>query len=475
MNQYSEIIKRFQAVEDELAKLRKQRNYELYNLDEENVPRLREYSKLISENQKAISLVEQNVSDVESSVTLLSQYVNESIVELETLTGQIDNELKTVKTNLATVETKADDAAASAELAAQSVTELESEVSGQIRTLTQNVASVKATADSASASVSAIVKNVGSNGAVTAASIVAKINDAGSSVQISADHISLKGKTIALTADTIDITSTYFNVSTSGAVECTSLNVTGDKSTINIEGNSLSSAIVKVSYNDLEYYTNVIPNGIYTKTGTLNSELSPSRLRIGADGGYYNQYSLMTSSQITCTYGQYMYPTFEANSIYNQVIVGGALFVYGSFNQKSKVSQTESYGDKALYCVESPSPYYSDYGRGTISEDGMLTVWLDPVFIECIDQNYDYFVQITLESTGNCYVSERYFDHFTVKGDPGTQFMFVITAPQNSLSAQRLETFVMPEEEDRIETNLENANYDAIGNSVLNEYENQIL
>ena len=60
-----------------------------------------------------------------------------------------------------------------------------SEISG----LKSTTATIKQTADSAGASISQIVEAVGKNGKVNAASIVAAVNSAGSSVKIDADHL----------------------------------------------------------------------------------------------------------------------------------------------------------------------------------------------------------------------------------------------------------------------------------------------
>lgn len=647
MNEYNELIKRFTAIEDELIRLRKQRNYELFNLDESNIPRLRTYSQLISENKQAISLVEQNVSDVESSVTLLSQFTSfdnvvvveasddktgwdkskvyydssaevywyhdgtqwkttnspitagldtsiaqiqaktaeneaeialvaksvtqntEDIVGLETLTGQIDgeiktvktnlaevtakadenetaislvaksvtdiesdisglesanktlnesiaaielkaddnaanialvaknvalnasditglqettgnidNELTTVKTNLATVETKADDAAASAELAAQSVTELE----GDVDSLTKSVASVKATADSASASVSTIVTNIGSNGTVNAASIVAKINSAGSSVQIAADHISLKGKTIALTSDSINISSTYFNVATTGAVNCTSLNVSGNNSLINISGSNTNSSLIKTTYySDTATYSYMSPYLIY-----VNNSQNSGNTQLYASGlltsGYVNGYHMYTEvtpdvlrvhSGATNTDALYVYATSSGGvwGAVNSIMVNGTFSVTGT---KSRVEQTEHYGNRLMYAFESPNPLYSDFGRASIADDGLCYVFIDPVFYECIDNNYDYFVFIQPESSGEFAVIERTSDHFIVQGTPGESFAWMLVTTQKGYSATRTEEFVIPEPEPAQTPDPENAVYDAVGDEILKEFENQL-
>ena len=542
------ILKRLQTIEDELIKQRKQRNYELNNLDEDNIPRLREYSQIISENQAAVSLIMQEVSDTQATVTLLSQYTDFSnvvvvessddktswdksrvyydstakvyyyhdgtqwkttdspitagldtsiaqiqakaadneaaislvsqsvtqntadITDLQTLAGQIDNELTQVTKNLASVSTKADDAAASAELAAQSVTELESEVNGQIKTLTQNVASVKTTADSASASVSAIVSNVGSNGSVTAASVVAKINAAGSAVQISADHISLKGKTIALTTDSIDISSTYFNVATSGAVSCTSLDVSGSNSSINVTGSNSSFAFLKVSNaSNSGQYTVISPAGAFSYYGYYGASVQNQCLYAHYNNG--NQYFHAYPYEIVCNNLQYMYPVFHANSNAYQVIVGGQFSCYGL---KSRAEQTEHYRDRLMYAFETPNPLYSDFGRAEISDDGLCYIYIDPVFYECIDNSCDYYVFIQPEEGGDFTVTERRADHFIVSGSVGKKFAWMLVTAQKGYSATRNEEIYIPEPEPTNEPNTENIAYDSIGDDILKEFENQL-
>lgn len=673
MNEREQTLKRLIAIEDELVKLRKQRNYELFNLDENNIPRLRAYSQLISENKQAISLVEQNVSDVESSVTLLSQFTSfdnvvvveasddktdwdkskvyydsnadvywyhngtqwtmtdspitagldtsiaqiqaktaeneaeialvaksvtqntEDIVGLETLTGQIDgeiktvktnlaevtakadenetaislvaksvtdiesdiaglesadktlnesiaaielkaddnaanialvaknvatnasdivglqettgnidNELTTVKTNLATVETKADDAAASAEMAAQSVTELEDEVTGQIETLSESVASVKTTADgnksditvltksvsdnqtsiaavkttadNASSSVSAIVTNIGSNGTVTAASIVAKINSAGSAVQISADHISLKGKTIALTTDSINIESTYFDVTTAGAVTCSSIAVSGTNSVIDITGTSSSTGKVYARYSgNSSLYSQLTPAGLAAYDSYFWSMLGSSLLQITDNQYSYSRNAYFRPNLLIQTNGQ-TYPLIQMSTQdppwQEQVVIGGAFICVGG--TKSRAEQTSDYGNRLLYAFETPTPLYSDFGRGTVAEDGLCYVYHDPIFYECIDTEYDYYVFIQPETSGDFTVVERYNDHFVVSGMPNARFAYMLVAPQKGYSATRTEELIVPETDPPQTPDPENAVYDTVGDTIMNEYESQL-
>lgn len=719
MSEYNELIKRFTAIEDELVRLRKQRNYELFNLDENNIPRLRQYSQIISENQAAVSLVEQKVSDVESSVTLLSQYTSmdnvvvveasddktkwdktrvyydktakiyyyydgskwtatvspvtagldtaiakieaktaeneaeislvsksvtqntQSITGLETLTGQIDgeittiktnlaevttkadenetaislvaksvtdiesdisglenanktinesiaaiqlkadgnasditllaqsvsrntsdiiglqetagnidNELTTVKTNLASVETKADDAAASAELVAQSVTELEDEFAGQVETLSGSIASVKliaqdnkstisvlsemvsdnyaaiaavkSTADSAGASVALLaqytsmdnVVNVTSNTntswdkakvyyntstkkywyyntdskawvstddpVTSAASIVAKINAAGSAVQISADHISLKGKTIALTTDSINISSTYFNVATTGAVTCTSLAVTGGNSSVLISGSSTETTLIRAMYSvQPNTYAEMRPSGFvatdYTTSG--NAVLSGRGMQAAGQTYGYMQTNTLTMNSAVMYNGMTGNNYFQANAaqlgagLDSIIIMGNFIVGYGT---KNRMEQTEHYGNRLMYSLESPNPLYNDFGRASIADDGLCYVFIDPVFYECIDNNYDYFVFLQPESDGEFAVIERTADHFTVQGTPGKPFAWMLVTAQKGYSATRTEELVIPEPEPVQTPDPENVVYDAVGDEILKEFENQL-
>lgn len=75
----------------------------------------------------------------------------------------------------------------------------------------------------------------------TGATIASKINQSATSVVIQAAHISLAGKTIALTSDNITIDSTYFKVSKTGAITATSGTIGGftiDSTSIHTAGTS---------------------------------------------------------------------------------------------------------------------------------------------------------------------------------------------------------------------------------------------
>ena len=107
---------------------------------------------------------------------------------------------------------------------------------------------------------------------------------------------------------------------------------------------------------------------------------------------------------------------------------------------KSRVVSTEDYGNKLLYCYETPSPMFGDVGEGTIAEDGKCYIWLDPVFAQTINSNgYQVFLQ--KYGKGECYVSERKSNYFVVEGDEGLSFGWELKAKQSDFDMRRLETF----------------------------------
>lgn len=82
----------------------------------------------------------------------------------------------------------------------------------------------------------------------TRASIVGKINDGTSQVQIEADNVSLAGKTIDLTSDNITIDSDNFSVDDEGNMECANANITGGE--INLTGGNTVPKITVTNPNN---------------------------------------------------------------------------------------------------------------------------------------------------------------------------------------------------------------------------------
>ena len=141
--------------------------------------------------------------------------------------------------------------------------------------------------------------------------------------------------------------------------------------------------------------------------------------------------------------------------------IKGDLIVTGT---KSRGASADDYGDRKLYCYETPSPLFGDVGEGKTDETGVCYVFIDPVFAETIvTEQYQVFLQ--MYGVGNCYVSERKHDYFVVTGDPDTPFGWELKAKQKGFDQLRLERVAIFEPE------LEKPQYGSMGNDYYIELE----
>lgn len=142
-------------------------------------------------------------------------------------------------------------------------------------------------------------------------------------------------------------------------------------------------------------------------------------------------------------------------SLQNSLTVTGPLTATGT---KSRAVNTDQYGERLLYCYETPSPLFGDIGEGQIAEDGVCFVWLDPVLAQTITTgNYQVFLQKYGE--GDAYVSERKPGYFVVKGTPGLAFGWELKAKQADFDQKRLDKTDSFEMEPQVDYGAEAASY----------------
>lgn len=135
--------------------------------------------------------------------------------------------------------------------------------------------------------------------------------------------------------------------------------------------------------------------------------------------------------------------------------VTGGLTVAGT---KSRVVDADQYGERLLYCYETPSPLFGDVGEGHIAEDGACYVWLDPVLAQAITTDrYQVFLQKYGE--GDAYVFERKPGYFVVKGTPGLSFGWELKAKQADFDQKRLDKTDSFELEPQVDYGAEAASY----------------
>ena len=131
----------------------------------------------------------------------------------------------------------------------------------------------------------------------------------------------------------------------------------------------------------------------------------------------------------------------SANVFFQVASSSGRVSVVGDFwatGTKNRIVKTKNYGNRLLYCYETPTPMFGDIGEGKIAEDGKCYVWLDSTFSETIKtESYQVFLQ--KYGQGECYVTERTERYFIVEGKSGLKFGWELKARQAGYENLRLE------------------------------------
>lgn len=110
---------------------------------------------------------------------------------------------------------------------------------------------------------------------------------------------------------------------------------------------------------------------------------------------------------------------------------------------KSAVVETESYGERLLYAVESPEVWFEDFGSGSLV-DGVAVVTFEAIFAETIDLDGGYHVFVTpLGDCNGLYVAAKTASGFEVRelggGTADVGFDYRIVAKRAGYEGVRLE------------------------------------
>lgn len=127
---------------------------------------------------------------------------------------------------------------------------------------------------------------------------------------------------------------------------------------------------------------------------------------------------------------------------------------------KSRLAETKDYGERLLYCYETPTPMFGDIGEGVINDDGQCYIIIDPTFAETVS-TVQYQVFLQKYGNGECYVSKRAESYFIVEGTPGLSFGWEIKAKQTGYEERRLDT--------PIEINADRTDYGGLANSYVSK------
>lgn len=119
--------------------------------------------------------------------------------------------------------------------------------------------------------------------------------------------------------------------------------------------------------------------------------------------------------------------------------VVGNLTVSGT---KDAVVQTETYGERKLYAIESPGVWFEDFGKARLV-DGVAVVEIDPIFAETVNLEAGYHVFLTpVGGWANLYVAAEGPTSFEVRAADGAKdvaFHYRIVARRKGYEEVRLE------------------------------------
>lgn len=136
-------------------------------------------------------------------------------------------------------------------------------------------------------------------------------------------------------------------------------------------------------------------------------------------------------------------------------------FTFGNMTcsgTKSRLTTTEDYDKRLLYCYEMPSPMFGDIGDGEIDDSGKCMIFIDDIFSETVDIGCHYQVFLQPYGEGNVYISERTPSYFTVCGTNNLKFGWELKAVQLGYDTLRLGEF-SEESEETVDTSGETYRY----------------
>lgn len=106
---------------------------------------------------------------------------------------------------------------------------------------------------------------------------------------------------------------------------------------------------------------------------------------------------------------------------------------------KSRIIDTENYGERLQYCYETPTPMFGDIGTAATDENGLCYVSIDDVFAETINTEVEYCVFLQKEGPGDIWVETKDTSFFVVKGTANLPFSWEVKAVQRDYEQLRLD------------------------------------
>ena len=293
-------------------------------------------------------------------------------------------------------------------------------------TTTEMSAAIKVKTDAISSEVS---KKVNGN------EIISKINQSAESVDISADKLNLNGLVTANSNFKIlnDGSMNAKNGKFSGTIESTNAKITGGSLEVGKGCKVLSNGTFYAKYPKFL-------SGMYLGKELVNVDFESQTYGLAL--WLVGESFWLGSSSLGSVWMPKACPA-------GMISYGDGSFIgnLGCTGTKSRIVETEDFGNIKQYCYETASPYFGDMGTGILDEFGECYVTLDPQFSQTTENECEYLVHLTATDEKGVYVDAKNMgqDGFMVKGTPKQKFFWEVKAKQKGYENTRLEYEILEE------------------------------
>lgn len=278
--------------------------------------------------------------------------------------------------------------------------------------------------------------------------------------------IEQKADSIRLKANKIAWSSTYSSMTESGVLNCTSgtfngkISSVGDQSVTDIDAGSIKTTYSKDVYTLYKAYGDNDGYGCAFLTyGAANSAWQRFYVnnRLMMIAGWAKQGIFASNPAVYLPEGicvpdiGYLSQLYFKNDRDTKAHMSGndtSIVCYTSFSAqgwftatgtKSRVIDTENYGERLQYCYETPTPMFGDIGTGKTDENGICYVSIDDIFAETVNVGMEYCVFLQKEGPGDIWVESKDSAFFVVKGTENLPFSWEIKAVQRDYEQLRLD------------------------------------
>ncbi|MCI8514110.1 MAG: hypothetical protein HFI93_05710 [Lachnospiraceae bacterium] len=411
-------------------------------------------SELKDTEENLRSTIRQTASEIRTEVENADQALSSRITQnAESITSEIDRASGAEGKLSTRITQNAESIASEVSRASEEEGKLSSRITQNAESITSEVSRAAGAEGNLSARITQNADKIEMK--VSKGSVSSEITQEAGKIHISSDRLSISSTNFSLEENG---TVTAKNGSFSGNVTATSGSFSGN---VNASSGSFNSVTIKgatITSSSISGNAGSISGGTYS-----NSKINGGTLSGGTGGSYVgscngsNLESCSTNGTTLSLAGNGVLTSrngnlevagdggivyIKAGNSYH-VFHGSNFSIPGDFvceGAKHRAIRTRSFGKRKLDAFETPMATFSDYGKGTLDENGTCCLVIDPVFAQTVGEDYMPIVFLTKYGQGDVWMDEEHSTHDTifVCGTPGLAFSWETRYQQANCFKERL-------------------------------------